>query len=168
MIFNSWENSPGFSQINLGIEPEKRQKVAAGLSRVLADTYTLYLKTYNFCWNVRGPFFIVLHELFEQQHAQLADALQKIAERIRTLGFPTPATFAEFSSLSVIQETEGMLSAEKMIAESVEAHETLVRTVRSVLSLAQEAEDQVSAEMLIQQMQVYEKNSWILRTLLEG
>ncbi|MCT7949743.1 DNA starvation/stationary phase protection protein [Ancylothrix sp. C2] len=168
MTFNSWENLPAFSEINLGIGSEKRQEVAAGLSRVLADSYTLYLKTYNFCWNVRGPLFIVLHQLFEQQHAQLGDALQKIAERIRTLGFPTPATFAEFSSLSVIQETEGILSAEKMICSLIEGHETLVRTVRSVLRLAQQADDQVTALMLIQQMQIYEKNAWILRTLLEG
>jgi starvation-inducible DNA-binding protein len=168
MTFNSGESLPVFSDINLGIEPEKRQEVAAGLCRVLADTYTLYLKTNNFCWNVRGPLFFVLRQLFEQQNAQLSNALQKIAERIRTLGFPTPASFAEFYSLSVIEETEDILSAEKMIISALEGHEALAGTVRTVLRLAQQADDQVTAFVLIKQLQIHEKNVWILRSLLEN
>ncbi|MEB3828256.1 Dps family protein [Phormidium sp. CCY1219] len=154
-------------QINLGIDEKDRKEIAEGLSRVLADTYTLYLKTHNFHWNVTGPMFQTLHLMFEQQYNELALAVDGIAERIRALGFPAPGTYSEFSKLSSIRETEGVPSATEMIKLLVEGQETVVRTARSVFPIADKVSDEPTADLLTQRMQVHEKTAWMLRSLLE-
>ena len=154
-------------QINLGIDEKDRKEIAEGLSRVLADTYTLYLKTHNFHWNVTGPMFQTLHLMFEQQYNELALAVDGIAERIRALGFPAPGTYSEFSKLSSISETEGVPSATEMIKLLVEGQETVVRTARSVFPIADKVSDEPTADLLTQRMQVHEKTAWMLRSLLE-
>ncbi|MGI8917853.1 MAG: Dps family protein [Pyrinomonadaceae bacterium] len=152
--------------INIGIDENDRREIAAGLSRLLADTYTLYLKTHNFHWNVTGPMFQTLHLMFEQQYNELALAVDLIAERIRALGFPAPATYKEFLQLSSIKEDAGVPSAEEMIGLLVEGQESVVRTSRSVFPLVDEANDEPSADLLTQRMQVHEKTAWMLRSLL--
>lgn len=154
--------------INIGIKEEQRKKIAEGLSHLLADTYTLYLKTHNFHWNVKGPMFSQLHLLFEQQYTELATAVDDIAERIRALGFPAPGTYAAFSKLSSIKEDEGVPKAEEMIRLLVQGQESVVRTARSVFPVVEEAGDEPSADLLTQRMQIHEKNAWMLRSLLEG
>ena len=152
--------------INIGIDENDRREIAAGLSRLLADTYTLYLKTHNFHWNVTGPMFQTLHLMFEQQYNELALAVDLIAERIRALGFPSPATYKEFLQLSSIKEDEGVPSAEVMIGLLVEGQESIVRTARSVFPLVDKANDEPTADLLTQRMQVHEKTAWMLRSLL--
>ena len=152
--------------INIGIDENDRREIAAGLSRLLADTYTLYLKTHNFHWNVTGPMFQTLHLMFEQQYNELALAVDLIAERIRALGFPSPATYKEFLQLSSIKEDEGVPSAEEMIGLLVEGQESIVRTARSVFPLVDKANDEPTADLLTQRMQVHEKTAWMLRSLL--
>lgn len=154
-------------EIHLGIEEQDRQKIAEGLSRLLADTYTLYLKTHNFHWNVTGPMFQTLHLMFETQYNELALAVDLIAERIRALGFPAPGTYSEFSRLSSIKETEGVPKAEAMIKFLVEGQEAVVRTARSIFPIVDKAHDEASADLLTQRMQVHEKTAWMLRSLLE-
>lgn len=153
--------------VNIGIEEGARREIAEGLSRLLADTYTLYLKTHNFHWNVTGPMFQTLHIMFEQQYTELATAVDEIAERIRALGFPAPGTYAEFSRLSSISESEGVPSAEEMIRLLVEGQETVVRTARSIFPVVDDASDEPTADLLTQRMQVHEKTAWMLRSLLE-
>ncbi len=153
--------------VNIGIKDEDRAKIADGLSRLLADTYTLYLKTHNFHWNVTGPMFNTLHLMFEQQYTELALAVDLIAERIRALGVPAPGTYADYARLSSIKETPGVPRAEQMIALLVEGQEAVVRTARSVFPLADEAHDEPTADLLTQRMQIHEKNAWMLRSLLE-
>ena len=153
--------------INIGIKEEHRQQIAEGLSRLLADTYTLYLKTHNFHWNVTGPMFSQLHLLFEQHYTELATAVDDIAERIRALGYPAPGTYATFSRLSSIKEDEGIPKAQEMIRLLVEGQEAVVRTARSVFPIVEEASDEPTADLLTQRMQVHEKNAWMLRSLLE-
>lgn len=153
--------------VNIGIEEGARREIAEGLSRLLADTYTLYLKTHNFHWNVTGPMFQTLHIMFEQQYTELATAVDEIAERIRALGFPAPGTYAEFSRLSSIPESEGVPSAEEMIRLLVEGQETVVRTARSIFPVVDDASDEPTADLLTQRMQVHEKTAWMLRSLLE-
>src|ERR1700738_5558 len=119
-------------KIDIGIEANKREEIARGLSRVLADIYTLYLKTHNFHWNVTGPMFQTLHLMFETQYNELALAVDLVAERIRALGFPAPATYSEFSKLTSIKEDLGVPNAQEMIRLLVEAHEAVIRTARSV------------------------------------
>ncbi len=152
--------------INIGIDENDRREIAAGLSRLLADTYTLYLKTHNFHWNVTGPMFQTLHLMFEQQYNELALAVDLIAERIRALGFPAPATYKEFLQLSSIKEDAGVPSAEEMIGLLVEGQESVVRTARSVFPLVDKANDEPTADLLTQRMQVHEKTAWMLRSLL--
>ena len=152
--------------INIGIDENDRREIAAGLSRLLADTYTLYLKTHNFHWNVIGPMFQTLHLMFEQQYNELALAVDLIAERIRALGFPAPATYKEFLQLSSIKEDAGVPSAEEMIGLLVEGQESVVRTARSVFPLVDKANDEPTADLLTQRMQVHEKTAWMLRSLL--
>lgn len=153
--------------INIGISESDRQQIAEGLSRLLADTYTLYLKTHNFHWNVTGPMFQTLHLMFEEQYNELALAVDAVAERIRTLGFPAPGTYKEYSQLASIQEAEGVPSAEEMIQELVVGQEAVVRTARSVFPLADSANDEPTADLLTQRMQIHEKTAWMLRSLLK-
>jgi len=153
--------------IDIGIAEKDRVAIAEGLSRLLADTYTLYLKTHNFHWNVTGPMFQTLHLLFETEYTELATAVDLIAERIRALGSPAPGTYAEFARLSSIKEAQGVPKAEDMIRELVQGQEAVVRTARAVIPLAEGAHDQPSADLLTQRMQVHEKNAWMLRSLLE-
>lgn len=154
-------------QIDLGIQQAQRKAIAEGLSRVLADTYTLYLKTHNFHWNVTGPMFQTLHLMFEQQYNELALAVDLVAERIRALGHPAPGSYAQFSKLSSLAEETGVPWAEDMIRQLVEGQEALVRTARSVFATAEGASDQVTIDLLTQRMQVHEKTAWMLRSLLE-
>jgi starvation-inducible DNA-binding protein len=154
--------------INIGIEEQDRREIAHGLSKLLADTYTLYLKTHNFHWNVTGPMFQTLHLMFEQQYNELALAVDLIAERIRALGFPAPGTYKEFSKLSSISEEEGVPTAEEMIRKLVEGQEAVVRTARSVFPVVERANDEPTADLLTQRMQVHEKTAWMLRSLLAG
>lgn len=152
--------------INIGIDEIARTEIAGGLSRVLADTYTLYLKTHNYHWNVVGPRFRELHLMFEEQYTELAVAVDDIAERIRTLGEFAPGSYAEFARLSSISEAAGPLAAEAMVADLVVANETLVRTIREVLPLATDAEDESTASLLADRMVVHEKTAWMLRSAL--
>jgi starvation-inducible DNA-binding protein len=153
--------------INLGIDEATRKDIAAGLSRLLADTYTLYLQTHNFHWNVTGPMFSTLHLMFETQYTELALAVDLIAERIRSLGVPAPGTYSEYAKLSSISETAGVPKAEEMIKLLVEGQEAVVRTARSIFPMVDEANDEPTADLLTQRMQLHEKNAWMLRSLLE-
>ncbi len=154
-------------KIDIGIDPGQREQVAAGLSRVLADSYTLYLKTHNFHWNVTGPMFQTLHLMFEAQYNELALAVDLVAERIRALGLPAPATYKKFAELSAIKEEDGVPKAQDMIRLLVEGHETVARTAREVFKAAEGAGDQPTCDLLTQRMQVHEKTAWMLRSLLE-
>ena len=153
--------------IDIGISAEDRKAIADGLGRLLADTYTLYLKTHNFHWNVTGAMFQTLHLMFEQQYNELALAVDLVAERIRALGFPAPGTYREFAKLSKVKEAEGNPDAREMIRELVDGQQTVIRTARSVFPLAENANDQPTADLLTQRMQVHEKTAWMLRSLLE-
>lgn len=152
--------------INIGIETQDREAIAAGLSRLLADTYTLYLQTHNFHWNVTGPMFQTLHTMFETQYSELALAVDAIAERIRALGFPAPGTYAEFAELASIEEVRGVPNAQKMIETLVAGQEAVVRTARSVFPTVDAANDEPSADLLTQRMQQHEKTAWMLRSLI--
>lgn len=154
-------------KINIGIEEKDRKEIVQGLSRLLADTYTLYLKTHNFHWNVTGPMFQTLHLMFETQYNELALAVDLIAERIRALGEPAPATYAEFVELSSIKEERGRVAAEKMIQLLVEGQEQVVRTARSIFPAAEKVGDEPTADLLTQRMQTHEKTAWMLRSMLE-
>jgi starvation-inducible DNA-binding protein len=156
------------SSINIGIPEKKRRAIADGLSRLLADTYTLYLTTHNFHWNVTGPMFNTLHLMFETQYTELALAVDGIAERIRALGYPAPGTYSAYAKLTTIKEPKGVPSAEDMIRQLVAGQEAVVRTARSVFPAADEAADEPTADLLTQRMQIHEKNAWMLRSLLEG
>jgi starvation-inducible DNA-binding protein len=153
--------------LNIGIDDASRAKIAEGLSRLLADTYTLYLKTHNFHWNVTGPMFQTLHLMFETQYTELALAVDLIAERIRALGYPAPGTYSEYVKLSSIAETPGVPKAKEMIRLLVEGQEAVVRTARSVFPVVDEVNDEPTADLLTQRMQVHEKTAWMLRSLLE-
>jgi len=153
--------------INIGIQTEQRQAIADGLSRLLADTYTLYLKTHNYHWNVTGPMFNTLHLMFETQYNELALAVDLIAERIRALGHVAPGTYAAYSRLSSIPEEEGVPKAQDMIRNLVEGQEAVVRTARSIFPVVDEAGDEPTADLLTQRMQIHEKNAWMLRSMLE-
>jgi starvation-inducible DNA-binding protein len=155
------------TEIDIGIEPKKRKAIASGLSRVLADTYTLYLKTHNFHWNVTGPMFQTLHLMFETQYNELALAVDLVAERIRALGHVAPGTYRQFQELSSIKEETGVPKAQQMIKKLVEGHETVARTAREVFKTADEVSDQPTCDLLTQRMQVHEKTAWMLRSLLE-
>jgi len=152
--------------INIGIDEKDRHEIAEGLSKLLADTYTLYLKTHNFHWNVTGPMFQTLHLMFEQQYNELALAVDMIAERIRALGVAAPGTYKAFSNLSSIEEDEGVPSAEEMIKKLVEGQEAVARTARSIFPIVDKAHDEPTADLLTQRLQVHEKTAWMLRSLL--
>ncbi|KHD89347.1 MAG: ferritin [Bdellovibrio sp. ArHS] len=161
------KSQSGALAIDIGIPEADRIKIADGLSRLLADSYTLYLKTHNFHWNVTGPMFQTLHLMFETQYTELAMAVDLIAERIRSLGVPAPGTYKEFAKLTSIEEPEGVPSAKEMIRQLVEGQEAVVKTARSIFPKVEKAGDEVSADLLTQRMQLHEKNAWMLRSLLE-
>jgi starvation-inducible DNA-binding protein len=153
--------------VDIGISKKDRAVIADGLSRVLADTYTLYLKTHNYHWNVTGPMFQTLHLLFETQYNELALAVDLVAERIRALGYPAPGTYSDYARLSTIKEKAGVPKAADMIRDLVAGQEAVVRTARKVFPIVDKASDEPSADLLTQRMQVHEKNAWMLRSLLE-
>ena len=153
--------------IQIGIQTEQRQAIADGLSRLLADTYTLYLKTHNYHWNVTGSMFNTLHLMFETQYNELALAVDLIAERIRALGHIAPGTYAAYSRLSSIKEEESIPKAQDMIRQLMEGQEAVVRTARSIFPVVNEASDEPTADLLTQRMQIHEKNAWMLRSMLE-
>ncbi len=152
--------------VNIGIEAGDRREIAEGLSRLLADTFTLYLKTHNFHWNVTGPMFQTLHLMFEEQYNELWTANDAIAERIRALGHFAPATYKEFARLTSIAEEDGVPAATQMIRQLVEGHETAARTARSVITTAEQAGDAPTADLLTERLQIHEKTAWMLRSLL--
>ncbi len=152
--------------IDIGMPEDQRREVAEGLSRLLADTYILYLKTHSFHWNVTGPMFVTLHELFEVHYTEFAAAIDEIAERIRALGFSAPGSFDQFSSLTSIDEETGVPDAEEMIRQLAVGQEAVVRTARTVLPHADKADDEPTIDLLTQRMQIHEKNAWMLRSLL--
>ncbi len=153
--------------INIGIAPEHRVEIAQGLKHLLADSYTLYLQTHNFHWNVTGPQFRELHLLFEEHYTELAVAVDDIAERIRTLGVVAPGTYREFAELSRIEEVEGVPAATAMVRILTASHEQVVRTCREVLAKAQAGDDESSAALISDRMRIHEKTAWMLRAMLE-
>ena len=154
--------------IDIGIAEQDRKEIAEALSRMLADSYILYLKTHNFHWNVTGPMFQTLHTMFMTQYTELWNALDLIAERIRSLGYPAPGSYKRFVALSSIQEEENVPHAQDMIRQLVAGQEAVARTARAAFRVAEAADDQPSADLLTQRMEVHEKNAWMLRSLLEG
>jgi starvation-inducible DNA-binding protein len=153
--------------IDIGISEDARREICDGLSRLLADTYTLYLKTHNFHWNVRGPMFQTLHTMFEEHYTELATAVDDIAERIRALGHFAPGSYAQFAELTSVQEEKGNPGATEMIRQLVTDHETVTRTAREIFPAVDAASDEPSADLLTQRMQIHEKTAWMLRSLLE-
>ena len=153
--------------IDIGISAGDRAKIAKGLSRLLADSYTLYLMTHNFHWNVKGPMFNTLHLMFMGQYTEQWNALDLIAERIRSLGVPAPGTYKEFVKLASIQEVEGVPKATDMVRHLVAAQEATARTARGLFPLIDKANDQPTADLLTQRLEVHEKTAWMLRSLLE-
>jgi len=153
-------------QIDIGIAEGDRKAIADGLGRVLADTFALYMKTHSFHWNVTGPMFNTLHDMFMQQYTELWNALDEIAERIRALGFPAPGSFSQYAELTTIREETSVPQAEDMIRQLVEGHEAVARTARKVFPTAETANDQPTADLLTQRLQIHEKTAWMLRSLL--
>ena len=153
--------------IDIGISEADRQAIAEGLSRLLADSYTLYLKTHNYHWNVVGPMFNTLHLMFETQYNELALAVDVIAERIRALGVTAPGSYREFAALASVTEDDDAPDATEMIRRLMEGQETVVRTARSVFPVVEKANDEPTADLLTQRMQVHEKTAWMLRSMLE-
>ena len=153
-------------KMDIGIGDKDRKKIATQLSKLLADSYTLYLKTHNYHWNVTGPQFNTLHTMFEQQYTELALAVDEIAERIRALGITAPGSYSEFAKLTSVEEGTGNESAEEMIRQLVVGQETVVRTARKAFPAADAANDEPTADLLTQRMQVHEKNAWMLRSML--
>ena len=154
-------------KLNIGISEADRKHIADGLSHLLADSYTLYLKTHYFHWNVTGPMFQTLHLMFETQYTELALAVDLVAERIRALGHFAPGSYSEYAKLSSIKETQGIPKAKDMIRELVEGQEAVVRTARSIFAAAEKAADEATADLLTQRIQLHEKTAWMLRSLLE-
>jgi starvation-inducible DNA-binding protein len=155
------------SNIDIGIKETQRKDIAEGLSRLLADSYTLYLKTHNYHWNVKGPMFQTLHLMFETQYTELAAAVDLIAERIRALGFPAPASYRDFQRLSSVKEPEGTPNAHEMIRDLVIGQESVVRTARSILPAVESAHDEATIDLLTERMRLHEKTAWMLRSLLD-
>lgn len=153
--------------IDIGISGKDREKIAKGLSHLLADTYTLYLQTHNFHWNVEGPMFNTLHLMFMTQYTELWNALDLIAERIRSLGYPAPGTNSELGKLTTVEEVPGVPEALEMVRILVKGHEAVARTARSVFPSAEKASDESTADLLTQRLQVHEKTAWMLRSMLK-
>lgn len=154
------------SEINIGIAENDRIEIAKSLQTLLATSYTLYLQTHNFHWNVTGPMFRELHLMFEEHYTELATAVDEIAERIRTLGMPAPGTYAAFAQLSAIDEVDGVPSADDMIRILLKGHEQIVRSCREVLELSADADDESTSALASDRMRVHEKTAWMLRALL--
>jgi len=152
--------------IDIGISESDRKAITDGLARLLADTYTLYLKTHNYHWNVTGPMFQTLHLMFETQYSELALAVDLIAERIRALGAPAPGSYREFGTLSAVPEDEDHPDASEMIRRLVAGQETVARTARSLFPIVEQAHDEPTADLLTQRLQIHEKTAWMLRSLL--
>lgn len=152
--------------IDIGIDQTQRLQIAEGLKVLLADSYTLYLQTHNFHWNITGPQFRDLHLMFEEQYTELADAVDLIAERIRTLGVAAPGTYKAFAELSNIKEVDGVPSATEMLTILTKGHEQVVKTCREVLKPAQEADDESTASLVSDRMRLHEKTAWMLRSML--
>jgi starvation-inducible DNA-binding protein len=153
-------------EVNIGIDGKDRRKIADGLARLLADSYTLYLKTHNYHWNVEGPMFNSLHTLFETQYQELAAAVDEIAERIRALGVKAPGSYSEFAKLASLDEAKGGESAEDMLRQLVLGQEAVVRTAREIFPIVDKNHDEPTADLLTQRMQTHEKNAWMLRSML--
>ncbi len=153
--------------IDIGIPDKDREKIAGGLSRVLADTYSLYLKSHSFHWNVEGPMFNTLHMMFMEQYTELWTALDEVAERIRSLGYPAPGTNTQFAKLTSIDETEGVPEAMEMVRLLVKGHEAVARTAREVLPAADKGGDESTTDLLTQRLQIHEKTAWMLRSILK-
>lgn len=153
--------------IDIGINAQDREQISNGLAQLLADSYTLYLKTHFYHWNVTGPMFTTLHQMFELQHTELATAVDEIAERIRTLGHVAPGSYQAYAKLTSIKEDEGVPEANEMIRQLLLGHEAVVKTARAVLPIAEDANDQPTADLLTQRMQLHEKTAWMLRMLLQ-
>jgi len=153
--------------IDTGISGKDRAAIAQGLSRLLADTYVLYLKTHGFHWNVEGPMFQTLHQMFMDQYTETWNAIDPIAERIRALGHYAPGSYKQYVKLASIRETEGVPRAEQMIRQLIDGQESVARTARAVLPLADEANDQPTLDLLTQRLDIHEKNAWMLRSLLK-
>ena len=151
--------------IDIGIPDADRKAIADGLSRVLADSYTLYLKTHNFHWNVEGPMFNTLHLMFEGQYTELALAVDMVAERIRSLGHPAPGSYKAFAGLTSIEEAADGVKAEDMVKQLAKDHETVAKTARSMFPLCDAANDEPTADLLTQRMQLHEKTAWMLRAM---
>ena len=155
------------AESGIGIAKDDRKKIAEGLSALLADSYVLYLMTHNYHWNVTGPMFNTLHLMFEAQYTELATAVDLIAERIRALGHPAPGSYKAYAGLSSIKEAEGVPSAKTMITQLVKGQEAVVKTARSIFPAVERANDEPTADLLTQRMQVHEKTAWMLRSMLE-
>lgn len=155
------------TEINIGISEGERKAIAAELAKLLADSYTLYLKTHYFHWNVTGPMFQTLHLMFEQQYTELSTAVDLIAERIRALGVFAPGTYREFSALTSIKDSERVPASRDMIRQLVDGHEAVIRTARNTFPIVDKAGDEASADLLTQRMQLHEKTAWMLRSLLD-
>lgn len=153
--------------INIGISDKDRERVAASLSQMLADSFTLYLKTHNFHWNVTGPMFQTLHIMFMDQYTELWNALDMIAERIRALGFPAPGSYKRYMELSKIEGEDGTPNAKEMIRQLVAGQEAVIRAARETFKIADAANDQSTVDLMTQRMEIHEKNAWMLRSLLE-
>jgi starvation-inducible DNA-binding protein len=153
------------NKIDIGISKPNREKIAEGLKRLLADSYTLYLQTHNFHWNVTGPQFRELHLMFEEHYTELATAVDEIAERIRTLGVAAPGTYKAFAELSSIQEVEGVPDAKEMVSLLTKGHEQVVKTCREALGPAQKSNDESSASLISDRMRIHEKTAWMLRAM---
>ena len=162
------DKRPALPKIDIGINAKDRAAIAQGLSRLLADSFTLYLMTHNFHWNVTGPQFNSLHLMFMGQYTEQWNALDIIAERIRALGHPAPGTYKEFVKLASIKEVEGVPAAGEMVRHLVKAQEATARTARKVFAAAAKADDQPTADLLTQRLEVHEKTAWMLRSLLEA
>jgi starvation-inducible DNA-binding protein len=152
--------------VNIGIPEAERKKIADGLAHLLADTYTLYLKTHFYHWNVTGPMFNSLHLMFETQYTELALAVDAIAERIRSLGFLAPGSYSAYATLSTIDEDPGVPDADTMIANLVKGQEAVARTARAVFPAAEAGSDEATADLLTQRLQIHEKTAWMLRSLI--
>ncbi len=157
---------PGPKALDLGIPKDKLVPIQEGLSRLLADTYTLYLKTHNYHWNVTGPHFRSLHLMFEEQYTELAAAVDLIAERLRALGAWAPGSYSEYARLATVKEASGTPTAEEMVADLAADQATVVRTARDVFPHADDAFDEATADLLTQRMQVHEKTAWMLRSII--
>ncbi len=153
--------------IQIGLSDTDRQEIATGLAHLLADSYTLYLMTHNFHWNVTGPMFNTLHQMFEEEYTELAEAVDVIAERIRALGHPAPGSYRQYIALSSFEIPEDIPDARGMLRHLVEGNEAVVRTARSVLPRAADARDEPTVDLLVERMRLHEKNAWMLRSMLE-